>query len=97
MEEHMTRLKIACAGFLAAASLFAAPAVAQEATQEPGVVGKNYPDSNYLRGGYGHHFSPRPGFYFRHQYPGPSVMIDMPQGMYGYYVGPETGPVWYGP
>ena len=77
----MTRLKLVCAGFLAAASLVGAPVMAQEATQEPGVVGKNYPDSHYLRGGYGHSFSPRPGFYFRHQYPGPNAMIDMPYGV----------------
>jgi hypothetical protein len=29
------------------------PAISQEATQEPGMIGFNYPNSNYLRGGYG--------------------------------------------
>jgi hypothetical protein len=31
----------------------ATPAMSQEATQEPGMIGFNYPNSNYLRGGYG--------------------------------------------
>ena len=31
----------------------ATPLMAQEATQEPGMIGLNYPNSDYLRGGYG--------------------------------------------
>ena len=91
----MTKLTLA-AGFVATAMLIS-PAMAQEATQEPGAVGYNYPDSHYLTGGYGHRFAPGPGFYFRHQYPGPSAMIDVPvAGAYGYY-GPEASVTWYGP
>ena len=84
------------AGFVAAAMLIS-PAIAQEATQEPGAVGFNYPDSHYLTGGYGHRFAPGPFFYHRHQYPGPGAMIDVPVvGTYGYY-GPEASVTWYGP
>ena len=35
------------------ATALATPALSQEATQEPGMIGFNYPNSNYLRGGYG--------------------------------------------
>ena len=35
------------------ATALATPAMSQEATQEPGMIGFNYPNSNYLRGGYG--------------------------------------------
>ena len=34
------------------ATALATPAMSQEATQEPGMIGFNYPNSNYLRGGY---------------------------------------------
>jgi len=95
MEKPMTKLTLA-AGFVATAMLIS-PAMAQEATQEPGAMGYNYPDSNYLTGGYGHKFSPRPGFYYRHQPYGPGAMIDAPVvGTYGYY-GPEASVTWYGP
>jgi len=62
----MTTFKILSAGCIAAAMLIA-PAMAQEATQEPGAMGFNYPDSRYLTGGYGHKFTPGPRFYYRHQ------------------------------
>ena len=35
------------------ATALATPAMSQEATQEPGMIGFNYPNSDYLRGGYG--------------------------------------------
>jgi len=35
------------------ATALATPAMSQEATQEPGMIGFTYPNSNYLRGGYG--------------------------------------------
>jgi hypothetical protein len=79
----MTRLKIAAAAVVATAT-FATPAMAGwEATQEPGAVGFNYPDSNYLTGGYGVRASPGPGFYFRH--PAPRAMYQIPVPAYGYY------------
>jgi hypothetical protein len=52
------------AGLLSAAML-ANPAPARaEATQEPGVMGFNYPSTPYLLGGYGHRFSPFPSYYY---------------------------------
>ena len=35
------------------ATALATPAMSQEVTQEPGMIGFTYPNSNYLRGGYG--------------------------------------------
>lgn len=50
----MTKLK--CLGAVAVLSAaLATPALAQEATQEPGMIGFNYPNSHYLTGGYGVH------------------------------------------
>jgi hypothetical protein len=95
MEKPMTKSTILSAGLIAAATLVT-PVMAQEATQEPGAMGFSYPDSRYLTGGYGHRFAPGPGFYYRHQYPGPSAMIDAPViGTYAY--GPEPSVTWYGP
>ena len=48
----MRKLTLLGAATIVAAAL-ASPAMAQEATQEPGMIGFNYPNSNYLRGGYG--------------------------------------------
>ena len=48
----MTKLNILHAGFVATAMLMT-PAVAQEATQEPGAMGQHYPEVDYLTGGYG--------------------------------------------
>jgi hypothetical protein len=86
-------LKILSAGFIAAAAMAATPAMAGwEATQEPGVVAFNYPDSHYNTGGYGHTFSPGPGFYYRHQAVGPGALVERPVPVYGYY----GAPGWYG-
>jgi hypothetical protein len=35
------------------ATAVATPAMSQEATQEPGMIGYTYPNSDYLLGGYG--------------------------------------------
>ena len=59
----MRKLTLLGAAAIVAATL-ASPAMAQEATQEPGVMGYNYPNSAYLRGGYGHSFKPRPADYY---------------------------------
>ncbi|WJR75412.1 hypothetical protein [Bradyrhizobium sp. NP1] len=85
----MTRLELLSAGFVAAAML-ATPAMAQQATQEPGAMGKEYPDANYLTGGYGVRATPGPYFYYRHRFSGPGVAIDMP---YPAYV--QSGPYIY--
>ena len=64
------------------ATALATPAMSQEATQEPGMIGFNYPNSNYLRGGYGVRLPSR----YDYSYYGP-------RGYYGprVYYGP--GPV----
>jgi hypothetical protein len=91
----MIRLKLAAAAIVATAA-FATPAMAGwEATQEPGAVGFNYPDSHYLTGGYGVRASPGPGFYFRH--PAPRAMYEIPVPAYGYYgYGGPVGPTYWG-
>ena len=91
------------AGLLSVA-MVATPAMAQEATQEPGVMGYNYPNTEYLRGGYGHRLSPRPRDYYygyAGRQPGlaiaPPALVVTPYGYgygygyrnsYGYYDGP---------
>jgi hypothetical protein len=72
----MTKLNLIRAGFIATAMLIT-PAMAQEATQEPGAMGQQYPNSDYLTGGYGSRSSPRPGYYFRRDH-------------YGYGYGPTV-------
>jgi hypothetical protein len=52
MEELMTKLKLLATAAVLSAGL-ATPLMAQEAISEPGMVGFNYPNSNYLTGGYG--------------------------------------------
>jgi hypothetical protein len=96
----MTRMKLLSAGLLSVAML-ATPAMAQEATQEPGVMGYNYPNSAYLRGGYGHSFKPRPSdYYYGYAQRWPSLRT-APEGYYGgayyggSYYGGGYGPYWY--
>jgi hypothetical protein len=97
----MTRFKIVSAAFIAAAALIT-PAMAQEATQEPGVFGFYYPDTRYMTGGYGVRATPRPGYYYRRdtygygpRYGGPAVVvvpgpiITVPADAYAYYGEPE--------
>jgi hypothetical protein len=87
-------MKLLSAGLLSAAML-ATPAMAQEATQEPGAMGYNYPNSAYLRGGYGHSFKPRPAdYYYGYATRQPSLRT-APEGYapygysgYGYYGAP---------
>jgi hypothetical protein len=80
----MTKLNILYAGFIATA-MMATPVMAQQATQEPGAMGQQYPDSDYLTGGYGSRATPRPGYYYRRDHG------------YGYGQGYGYGPVVYGP
>ena len=64
------------------ATALATPAMSQEATQEPGMIGFNYPNSDYLRGGYGVRLPSR----YDHSYYGPRV-----------YYGPRYyGPAYVG-
>jgi hypothetical protein len=99
----MMKTTFLCAGLLSVGML-ATPAMAQEATQEPGVMGYNYPNTAYLRGGYGHRLSPRPQDYYygyADRRPGlavaPPALVVTPYGYgpsygyynsYGYYDGP---------
>jgi hypothetical protein len=43
------------------------PAIAQEATQEPGVFGYNYPNTFYMTGGYGVRATPGPRYYYQYR------------------------------
>jgi hypothetical protein len=71
MESEMTKLKMFYAG-IAAVTMLATPALAQEATQEPGAMGQIYPNSDFLTGGYGSRATPGPRYYYRRDY-GPVV------------------------
>ena len=53
----MTKLKLLGAA-AALATVIATPVMAQEATQEPGAIGFNYPNSHYMTGGWGVHTPP---------------------------------------
>jgi len=53
----MMKLKLIGAAAMLSAAL-ATPMMAQEATQEPGMIGFNYPNSDYLTGGWGVHTPP---------------------------------------
>lgn len=88
----MTSMKLLSAGAFVVAML-ATPAMAQEATQEPGVMGFNYPNSAYLRGGYGHSFKPRPADYYNGFAGRRPSLRTAPEG-YGYF-GYEA-PAYYG-
>ena len=86
--------KLALLGALAAVStVLATPLMAQEATQEPGMIGFNYPNSRYLTGGYGVRTPYNTGRYprmpyYRHVYyyygPGP---VGVAAGVVGGAVG----------
>lgn len=53
----MTKLKLPGAA-AALALLIATPVMAQEATQEPGILALHYPNSHYVTGGWGSHTPP---------------------------------------
>jgi hypothetical protein len=104
MEKPMTTFKTLSAALIAAAALVT-PALAQEAIQEPGVFGFNYPDAHYMTGGYGVRATPGPGFYYWRQRsglpvgvataPAPIVTV-VPVDPYAYYGEPPGVTVWYG-
>jgi hypothetical protein len=79
----MIRFSIVTAGVVAA--MLATPVIAQEAIQEPGPMAQNFPDSDYLTGGYGVHASPGPGYYYwrRHHYYGPGLPAGVVVGPVG--------------
>ena len=81
----MTKLKLLGAAAILATAL-ATPAMSQEATQEPGMIGFNYPNSNYLRGGYGVRTpSPYDNSYYHEGYYGPRVYGPRVYGPRAYY------------
>ena len=91
----MMKLKlIGAAAMLSAAC--AAPVMAQEATQEPGSIGFNYPNSRYMTGGYGVRLPYNTGKYPRLRgdftYVGPAYVV--PRYAPGIRVG--VGPVGVG-
>jgi hypothetical protein len=74
----MTKLKLLGAAAVLSTAL-ATPLMAQEATQEPGMIGFNYPNSHYMTGGYGVRTPYNTGRY--------------PRMPYGGYVAVEPAPV----
>ena len=95
----MTKLGcVAAAAVLSAA--FATPALAQwEVTQEPGMIGFNYPNSNYLIGGYGVRLPYNSGKFARVPNYGGYAYYGPGYGGPGYYapgVGIGVGPVGVG-
>ena len=65
------------------ATALATPAMSQEATQEPGMIGFNYPNSNYLRGGYGVRLPSRYDYSYYHGDYGPRVLPARPRRVCG--------------
>jgi hypothetical protein len=84
----MMKLKLLGAAAVLSTAL-GTPVMAQEATQEPGVIGFNYPNSHYLRGGYGTRL---PDMAERRGY----VRAYGPRG-YGYVVPPPGYSSYYDP
>jgi len=87
----MMKLKLLGAAAILSTAL-ATPLMAQEATQEPGMIGFNYPNSNYLRGGYGVH-TPGYGYRYGSAYYGPRAydggpVAAVPYDSYAYDKGP---------
>ena len=89
--------KLALLGAAAALStVLATPLMAQEATQEPGMIGFTYPNSHYLTGGYGVHTPYNSGRYprmpyYRHVYYAPGYYEPGPLGFAGAVVGGAVG------
>ena len=92
----MTKRNILHAG-ISGVAMLTAPAMAQQAIQEPGPMAQYYPNSDYLTGGWGVRASPGPGYYYRRYY-GPIVRYyGPPVDYYGPAVGFYGPPVGYGP
>jgi len=96
MEERlMTTLRLLGAAAVLS-TVLATPLMAQEATQEPGMIGFNYPNSHYLTGGYGVRLPYNTGRYPRMPYGGyvayevaPPVGVAVGVGPVGVAVGPS--------
>ena len=92
----MTKLKLLGAA-AALATVIATPVMAQEATQEPGAIGFNYPNSHYVTGGWGVHTPPSWTGRYPRVYVGP---VAAPAYGYGYapdVAAPTFSPYAYDP
>ncbi|MDE5457996.1 hypothetical protein GWE18_35345 [Bradyrhizobium sp. CSA112] len=69
----MTKLTLLGAAAILATAALATPAISQEATQEPGMVGFSHPNSDYLLGGYGVRTPSRYDYSYYRGYYGPRV------------------------
>src|SRR5260221_3866679 len=83
--------RLGAAAVLSAA--LAPPLMAQEATQEPGMIGFNYPNSRYLTGGYGVRTPYNTGRYPRMPVDGYVAYGEAPVAVYPPAVGFRVGPV----
>ena len=102
----MMKLKLIGAAVVLSAAC-AAPVIAQEATQEPGMIGFNYPNSHYMTGGYGVHTPYNTGKYPRLRggdyvyvgpgYAGPYYAPGVGVGPVGVAVGPGYDAYAYDP
>jgi hypothetical protein len=104
----MMKLKLIGAAAVLSAAL-AVPVMAQEATPEPGMIGFNYPNVDYLTGGWGAHTPPGwTGRWPRIRYGGGYVaygyaprrvyapgVVGVGVGPYGVTVGPAYGAYAY--
>jgi hypothetical protein len=72
-------------------TVLATPLMAQEATQEPGMIGFNYPNSHYMTGGYGVHTPYNTGRYPRMPYERRVYYEPGPVGVAGEVVGGAVG------
>jgi hypothetical protein len=95
----MTKLKLLGAAAVlstAVAIPLATEVKAQEATQEPGVIGFNYPNSRYLTGGYGVRTPYNTGRYPRMPRYGyvyaPAPVVDVPAAVVGGAIGIAAAP-----
>jgi hypothetical protein len=77
----MTKLTLLGAAAVLATAL-ATPAMSQEATQEPGMIGFTHPNSDYLLGGYGVRTPSRYDYSYYRGYYGPRVYYG-PRAYYG--------------
>lgn len=91
----MTKLKLLGAAAVLSTAL-ATPLLAQEATQEPGMIGFNYPNTSYMTGGFGVRLPHNTGRYPRMP-PGGYVVGPGPVGVAAGPVGVAVGPGPYGP
>ena len=87
----MKKLALLSAAAVLSTVLATPPLMAQEATQEPGMIGFNYPNSRYMTGGYGVHLPYNTGRYPRMPYYRHVYYEPVPLGVVGGAVGTAVG------